>query len=91
MRIFAPNPVSAKSRFWYFLKKLKKVKKAVGEICSCEVVSFCFDPPVLLLKPTVLKLSSINGLALLATSLATLVTGLFGRDCLGGVPALLLD
>jgi len=39
MRIFAPNPVSAKSRFWYFLKKLKKVKKTVGEICSCDIVS----------------------------------------------------
>merc|ERR1711879_929446 len=26
MRIFAPNEVVAKSRFWYFLMKLKKVK-----------------------------------------------------------------
>lgn len=32
MRIFAPNPVVAKSRFWYFLRKLKRVKKANGEI-----------------------------------------------------------
>merc|ERR1712059_172133 len=28
MRIFAPDIVSAKSRFWYFLKQLKKVKKS---------------------------------------------------------------
>lgn len=39
MRIFAPDEVSAKSRFWYFMKKLKKLKKTVGEICYCGVVS----------------------------------------------------
>ena len=39
MRIFAPDDVSARSRFWYFMKKLKKVKKTVGEICYCGVVS----------------------------------------------------
>ena len=38
MRIFAPNTVVAKSRFWYFLKKLKKVKKTVGEIVSISEV-----------------------------------------------------
>lgn len=38
MRIFAPNSVVAKSRFWYFLKKLRKVKKANGEIVSLNVV-----------------------------------------------------
>ena len=38
MRIFAPNEVIAKSRFWYFLKKLKKVKKAAGEIVSINEV-----------------------------------------------------
>jgi hypothetical protein len=39
MRIFAPNTVVAKSRFWYFLMKLRKVKKANGEIVSLNVVS----------------------------------------------------
>ena len=39
MRIFAPNDVVAKSRFWYFLMKLRKVKKANGEIVSLNVVS----------------------------------------------------
>ena len=39
MRIFAPNTVVAKSRFWYFLRQLKKVKKANGEIVGVNVVS----------------------------------------------------
>ena len=38
MRIFAPNDVVAKSRFWYFLGKARKVKKASGEIVSLNVV-----------------------------------------------------
>lgn len=40
MRIFAPNEVVAKSRFWYYLRKLKKVKKANGEIVAVTKVSF---------------------------------------------------
>jgi len=39
MRIFATNTVVAKSRFWYFLMKLRKVKKANGEILSLNEVS----------------------------------------------------
>lgn len=39
MRIFAPNTVVAKSRYWYFLQKLHKVKKASGEIVSVNVIS----------------------------------------------------
>jgi hypothetical protein len=38
MRIFAPNDVVAKSRFWYFLGKLRKIKKANGEIVSLNEV-----------------------------------------------------
>ncbi len=38
MRIFAPNEVVAKSRFWYYLRQLKKVKKANGEIVALHVV-----------------------------------------------------
>lgn len=38
MRIFAPNQVVAKSRYWYFLRGLKKVKKATGEIVSVNAV-----------------------------------------------------
>ncbi|CAN8101321.1 unnamed protein product [Discula destructiva] len=38
MRIFAPNTVVAKSRYWYFMRGLKKVKKATGEIVSVNVI-----------------------------------------------------
>ena len=40
MRIFAPNTVVAKSRFWYFLMKLRKVKKSNGEIITINLVRF---------------------------------------------------
>jgi len=39
MRIFAPNTQVAKSRFWYFIKQAKKVKKASGEIVSVNEVT----------------------------------------------------
>eukprot|EP00921_Rhytidocystis_pertsovi_P019490 GHVQ01030921.1.p1 GENE.GHVQ01030921.1~~GHVQ01030921.1.p1 ORF type:complete len:187 (-),score=20.39 GHVQ01030921.1:113-673(-) len=32
MRLFAKNVVLAKSKFWYFMKKINKVKKSRGEI-----------------------------------------------------------
>lgn len=38
MRIFAPNEVVAKSRYWYYLKQLRKVKKASGEIVAVNIV-----------------------------------------------------
>ncbi|GAB7355105.1 hypothetical protein MBLNU459_g5685t2 [Dothideomycetes sp. NU459] len=38
MRIFAVNDVVAKSRFWYFLSKLRKVKKANGEIVTLNKI-----------------------------------------------------
>ena len=38
MRIFAPEDVSAKSRYWYFMSKLRKLKKANGEIVSITEV-----------------------------------------------------
>jgi hypothetical protein len=41
MRIFAPNEVVAKSRFWYYLRQLKKAKKASGEIVAVNVVCRC--------------------------------------------------
>lgn len=45
MRLFAPNPVTAKSRYWYFMHRLEKMKNGTGEIlavnevgvwCACE-------------------------------------------------------
>merc|ERR1712080_267649 len=38
MRIFAPDKVVAKSRFWYFLRQLRKFKKTTGEIVSVEEI-----------------------------------------------------
>ncbi|KAJ3062919.1 60S ribosomal protein L20 [Podochytrium sp. JEL0797] len=38
MRLFAPNEVIAKSRYWYFLKKVDKVKKAAGEIVAINEI-----------------------------------------------------
>lgn len=38
MRIFATNEVSAKSNFWYYIKKMCKVKRAAGEILAVEEV-----------------------------------------------------
>ncbi|TDZ33287.1 60S ribosomal protein L20-B [Colletotrichum sidae] len=38
MIIFAPNVTVAKSRYWYFLRGLKKVKKATGEIVSVKSI-----------------------------------------------------
>lgn len=38
MRIFAKNAVSARNRFWYFLSRLRKVKRAAGEIVSFHEV-----------------------------------------------------
>ncbi|KAF4301800.1 60s ribosomal protein l20 [Botryosphaeria dothidea] len=39
MRIFAPNDVVAKSRFWYFISKLRKIKKTNGEIVSLNQIA----------------------------------------------------
>jgi large subunit ribosomal protein L18Ae len=38
MRIFATDPIVAKSRFWYFLRQLRKFKKTTGEIVSVEEI-----------------------------------------------------
>ncbi|OLY79432.1 60S ribosomal protein L20-B [Smittium mucronatum] len=38
MRIFAPSQIIAKSRFWYFLTKLRKVKKTGSEIVTVNEI-----------------------------------------------------
>jgi len=38
MRVFAKNAVSAKTRFWKNIKLLDKIKKASGEILSCNEI-----------------------------------------------------
>lgn len=35
MVIFAPNHVAAKSKFWYFMRQFRKMKKTTGEILDC--------------------------------------------------------
>ena len=38
MKIFAPNQVSAKSRFWYYMRQLRKLKvsrSGCGGCCGC--------------------------------------------------------
>ena len=38
MRIFAPNEVIAKSRYWYFMHQFSKAKKSTGEILTVNEV-----------------------------------------------------
>jgi large subunit ribosomal protein L18Ae len=38
MKIFAPNQVVARSRFWYFLSNLQKAKRQTGEILSTKQI-----------------------------------------------------
>ena len=38
MRLFAPNSVVAKSRFWTFMRKQKKIKHSVGELIAIHEV-----------------------------------------------------
>ncbi len=40
MRIFSDDVVRAKSKFWYYLKRLNKVKKNIGEILSVNEVDY---------------------------------------------------
>merc|ERR1712216_568561 len=39
MNIFAPNSVVAKSRFWYYMSMLNRVKKANGEILQINEIT----------------------------------------------------
>ncbi|KAG6480944.1 hypothetical protein ZIOFF_057535 [Zingiber officinale] len=38
MKLWATNDVRAKSKFWYFLRKLKKVKKSNGQVLSINEI-----------------------------------------------------
>lgn len=38
MKLWSTSPVRAKSKFWYFLSKLKKVKRANGQILACNEI-----------------------------------------------------
>ena len=38
MKIFATNEVMAKSRFWYFMHQMRKMKKTTGEILDVNEI-----------------------------------------------------
>ena len=38
MRLFAPNEVVAKSRYWYFMHQIQKMKKSTGDILAVSEV-----------------------------------------------------
>ena len=38
MRLFAPNALVARSKFWYFMKRLSNIKKMTGEILATTEV-----------------------------------------------------
>jgi large subunit ribosomal protein L18Ae len=38
MRVFATNPVLAKSKFWYHMKRQHKVRKVDGEVVSVQEI-----------------------------------------------------
>ena len=38
MRVFARDPVLARSKFWYFMKRQHKVRKIQGQIVSTSEV-----------------------------------------------------
>ena len=38
MRVFAKNPVLAKSKFWYHMKRQHKVRKVQGEVVSVQEI-----------------------------------------------------
>jgi large subunit ribosomal protein L18Ae len=38
MKVFAENEVAAKSRFWYFVPRLNKLKKMTGEILAVNEI-----------------------------------------------------
>merc|ERR1712099_174890 len=38
MRIWATDVVRARSKFWYFLRKLHKIKKFNGQIITCNLI-----------------------------------------------------
>ena len=53
MKLFARDSVHAKSRFWYFLSKLHKMKRSTGDILALNEIKEK--------KPTLCSLSSVRG------------------------------
>jgi len=60
MRLFAPNEIVAKSRFWYFLSQIYKLKKSSGEILSVNEI-FEKRPQIVKTYGVFLKYNSRSG------------------------------
>ncbi|MBA0791172.1 hypothetical protein Gohar_015767 [Gossypium harknessii] len=65
MKLWATNEVRAKSKFWYFLRKLKKVKKSNGQVLAINEVfnltcSSIWNPPLVLDVSELGQLSYVN-------------------------------
>ena len=73
MRIFADDAVRAKSKFWYFLKKLNKVKKSHGEILSINEVSSLIYYLIRFSKKILLRLKFLVLYALINLNLAIIL------------------
>ena len=50
MKVFAPTPVHAKSRFWYFTSNQHKIKRSAGEILAVNEVAISSLKLVLYLR-----------------------------------------
>ncbi|RZB57876.1 60S ribosomal protein L18a, partial [Glycine soja] len=50
MKLWATNEVRAKSKFWYFLRKLKKVKKSNDQVLAIKEVQSPFFEVYFLIK-----------------------------------------
>ncbi|CAL2241797.1 unnamed protein product [Prunus armeniaca] len=48
MKLWATNEACAKSKFWYFLRKLKKVKKSNGQVLAINEWFLLNSPPGLI-------------------------------------------
>ena len=63
MRIFAPNALVARSKFWYFMKRLSNIKKMTGEILATTEVRFprpCL-PSLAVVRPSLAQTPSAHG------------------------------
>ncbi|KAB2045092.1 hypothetical protein E1A91_D01G143200v1, partial [Gossypium mustelinum] len=49
MKLWAINEVRAKSKFWYFFRKLKKVKKSNGQVLAINEVKMLSDIHLMIL------------------------------------------
>jgi hypothetical protein len=78
MKLFARNEVNAKSRFWYFMHQMRKMKKTTGEILDVNEVSNLL--PLLRVNEAILTTSSLIIAHRLSrrtpTTLRTTVSGL---------------